>query len=214
MGAMIINAYCMRHGLKVNLPGPQNELVPLTPEGEEQIRQSARNNLLGIEFHRLWYTGLYRTLQVVTLATGELPNRTNGLSVIAEPRFGYVGCPFLEDLRPVIKEIKDSGKEMSVADWFRRTPNFCDWIQSNFWEAIEEQARDTYFWAAMAKRCNETFNWLIGGHSPVSELLALDQESTPALREADIIRYTIEVVAEGSPVMVRIVASDYIPRGF
>lgn len=216
---MIIYAHCMRHGQKN--PDHLNDLAKHTPEGAEQVRQSARNNLIGVKFDALFRSNLYRTLELVTYVTGELPEQDGGLDVISVSEFGYLENPYLDQYYTAGERIKKQDKPANVADWLREAPEMTEWSKYYFHHALWQKAFDAYKKAPIKDRQNVK-NWLIGSHSPHCELLALDPSNTPALREADIICYTLDVSSkmveqhgeEVPCISMTITESKYTPRGF
>ena len=223
-------AYVMRHGKK---GAGDNDLAALTPEGIEQVQTSARTNLGHRTFDGLYASDLYRAGQTVWTAVGELPQRNNGLGLITRRNFGYLtGDPeFQETLNQEYYAAADILKRLAptldyqftVGDWLTAAPIMTRLYRERFAEALRREA------IAMAESLGSTdrtsANILIGSHSPCGETACLNPDTTPALREADIIRYTLEVKMVPNPkptlldidnsiLSATIVASEYLSRGF
>jgi broad specificity phosphatase PhoE len=213
-----INVYCMRHGQKQG--GVPNDLAKHTAEGAEQVRQSTRNNLLRVRFDALFRSDLYRTLELVTYVTGELLEQDKGLDVVAVRGFGYLGNPYLDQYNVYAEKLKKQCQKATVADWLREAPEMTRWATGIFRNALFRKAAEAHWEIPNSQNMEE--NWLIGSHSPHCELLVLDPNNTFALREADIIRYTVMVSSslveqhgEKMPTTNMVITeSQYIPRGF
>jgi hypothetical protein len=213
----------MRHGQKQD--GVPNDMAKHTTEGAEQVRQSTRNNLMKVKFDALFRSDLYRTLELITFATGELPGQDKGLDVIAVQGFGYLGNPYLDQYYSYAEKLKAQCQKATVANWLREAPEMTDYAKAILLDSLAKEAigafHDQKILAANQDAMLPELNWLIGSHSPHCELLA-DDSCTPTLREADIIRYTLVVAekmliqhGEEMPyISMAITESQYIPRGF
>ncbi len=204
-----VNVYVMRHGQKQS--DVDGDLAALSETGRKQVIDSAAKNLVGIKFDGLYCSLKFRALETVVCAVSALPERNNGLSVIAKEAFDYSSS--ITDIKRYFKlsaRVAELAKErdqpITVALWSEVAPemigHFAKKIHHGIvhaaWEMVEEKPRQT------------EFNILIGCHSPGSELVTLDLEHTTMLREADIMQYVVNLNGPET----KIVASRYIDRGF
>ena len=168
----------MRHGEK--------EGDALTPKGEEQVRQSAKRNLLWCRYTRAFFSGFTRARQTVQVCLSTLGDP--GVSTIEEePGFSYE--PAMTEAeqwtgRPY-SELKEEGKSKNVEWWLRNwAPTLV--IRGQILATMRMRAQ-------MLATSSRDYRVLVGGHGPAAESGCLDPTTTPSLREADIIRYTWEV---------------------
>ncbi len=208
------NVYVMRHGQKQS--GVDGDLAALTEIGKKQVIDSAARNLVGIKFDGLYCSLKVRTLETVVCAVSVLPERNNGLSVIAKDAFDYsASMPdiklFFRLSNRATELAKERNQPITVALWNEVAPEIIGHLTKKMqhgiihtaWEVIENKPRQT------------EFNVLIGCHSPGSELVTLDPENTTLLREADIYFYKVELDDKvGAGGRFQITESRLIDRGF
>lgn len=213
----IVNVFIMRHGEKEDGKkiGISNDLTSLTPLGVEQVINSAKTNLFGIIPDALYCSLKYRAAQTVLTACSVLPNRNNGCSVIALDGFDYSSAPNLNLYSQYTAEAEKrvkSGEKETVAMWMDIAPEMVRHLREKIQQTIIKVA-----YVVPRSSRKEEYNIIVGCHSPSSELAALDPVTMFMLREADIVKYTVMVgpcrIYEDYSV-AKIIASEYIPRGF
>ncbi|MFH1284687.1 MAG: phosphoglycerate mutase family protein [Candidatus Peregrinibacteria bacterium] len=209
-----VNVYVMRHGQKQS--GVDGDLAALTEIGRKQVIDSAAKNLVGIKFDGLYCSLKFRALETVVCAISVLPEKNNGLSVIAREAFDYsASIPDIKQYFKLSARVNELAKErdqpITVALWNEVTPEIIGHFAKKMhhgiihaaWEVTEDKPRQI------------EFNVLIGCHSPGSELVTLDPENTPLLREADIFFYRVELSDEtGTGGRFQLTESRLIDRGF
>jgi len=201
-----VAVYVMRHGPK--------DGDKLTEEGERSVQLSAVNNLAGLEFHALYASRKYRALQTVVIAVGTLEGANRGMSIEARDGFDFAGAPGLKDWPKFDSELKRrvaAGEAATVALWQDIAPEYVNHQRPRITAEILAVAKDM---AAKYKDLDE-INVLVGCHGPCSELACLDPKDMPAINEADIVKYEIQLLHLGCcGWKAQIVASTYLPRGF
>ncbi|MEK9151324.1 MAG: hypothetical protein AAB547_01690 [Patescibacteria group bacterium] len=200
----------MRHGQKES--GGNSDLARLTKNGRLQVMSSAANNIKHIGFDALYASCKFRTLETVVSAVSVLPNRNNKLSINTDIGFDYTGAPGLDQFKQASEEVSllALGKPVTVAMWMAVAPEMIGFLRERFTRTLLATAHYHHAGAIGRKETKGMLNILVASHSPVGELACLDPETTPMLREADIMRYTIDVL----PRETKIVEVQYIPRGF
>lgn len=209
---MRINVFVIRHGQKES--GGNNNLARLTKEGRFQVLHSAAKNLKHVEFDALYASCKFRTLETIVSAVSVLPQRNAGLTIHTDIGFDYTGAPGLDQYEQASKEVMllslGSRNPVTVATWMEVAPEMIGFLRDRFTKKLIATARYHHVGAIGRKEAKGVINILVGSHSPVGELACLEPETTPMLREADIMRYTIDVL----PRETKIVEAQYIPRGF
>ena len=211
---MSIGIYVMRHGAKET--GVDNDLARLTKEGCAQVKRSAANNLVDVQFSALYCSEKFRALQTIACAVSALPERNNGLGIKTEIGFDYTGAPDLEQYGWMSKEVAmvatSSGQQPTVAMWMETAPAMIAFLRERFTKTLLAVAHYEHVGVVGGRdiRSISAINILIASHSPVAELACMEPENTPMLHEADIMKYTIDVYTR------EMVITDvkYIPRGF
>lgn len=205
-------AYVMRHGAKES--GVPNDLARLTEEGREQVCRSAARNLRDVQFDALYCSQKFRALETIACAVATLPDRNSGLGIHALTGFDYTGAPDLDRYGWASKEValiaKNAGTEPMVAMWMDAAPEMISFLRERFTKTLLTVARYEHIGAVGRKEIKPTINILVASHSPVAELACVDPEKTLMLREADIMKYVIDVRLRE----ITITASEYMLRGF
>jgi hypothetical protein len=209
-----VNLYVMRHGHKDAGSGP-NDLALLSKMGEEQVLNSTRRNLMGLDFHGLYCSLKYRTLQTVVLATSLLKRRNNGLGIAARIGFDYEGAPdlgeqFIHDKKKIEQKAKEQDVRVSIGMWRDVSPRMVDFLRIRLIHEIEGIAVNH----CLEDNKDEEINILSGSHEVVGELACVDPISMPPMREADIVKYVLNVERTQGDIGAEIISSEYIDRGF
>jgi hypothetical protein len=208
----IVNIYAMRHGRKNTESGP-NDLTLLSAEGEKQVLTSAQNNFNGFSFDGLYCSKKFRTLQTVTLICSILPNRNCGMGIETRDGFDYSGAPdlhcFNDDEQRILAGCAKLGVSATIADWEMASPRMVNFLRSRLTNDLHDIAIKH---AQMTNKDSSMI--LVGSHTVVAELACVDSSKMFPLREADIIRYSIEVIINQEEAFAEIISSDFIDRGF
>lgn len=204
---ILLNIYGMRHGEKTG----GGDFALLTNDGIQQVIRSAQKNLCGIEFHGLYSSGKARANQ--TVACCQTVGICGGIEDLNE--FDYSDCPFLDRYAEYSTKAQElaKGEHVAVGHWREAAPEYTNYFRARLILAFEEIALglhmvdDTY---------SPQYNILVGNHSPLIELAAPADEF-PLLREADIIRYTVEVEYSAKTLLEyksKIINAVFLDRGF
>lgn len=198
---MRILFYVMRHGEKDS--NPDNTKALLTKNGEEQVKKSAINNLLGINFSLVCSSDIERAKQTAQIVATEIAIKED---VIQFSEFGFQGAPDLDKFKEHAKQVDSIKKQdrPTVADWEKISPNFIQYVRKNFEAGIIKVA------SSMSGKPGSTHNVFVASHSPTGETASPTPDSTLTLREADIVMYTVEA-KDGN---AEIISCQNIDRGF
>lgn len=212
-GARVVKVYVLRHGHKDPVSGP-NDLAILSREGQEQVLSSARSNLANIDFEGFYCSMKYRTLQTVVLAMSLFPKRNNCLGIEPKWGFDYSGAPnlgekFNADKRKIEEIAKAQGIPVTIRMWHDVSPSMVNFLRSRLIKELKSIAIEH---AKEIKK--DEVNVLVGSHEIVGELACINSSEMFPLREADIVRYVIEVVESNSCVEAKIISAQWIDRGF
>jgi broad specificity phosphatase PhoE len=200
----VARVYIQRHGDK--------DGDKLSPLGIQQVVDSVITNLAGIEFHSLYASKKYRTLQTVVYAVGVLEGTNRGLGIETREGFDFIGAPDIDRWKEISAAVKElaGDKPATVAMWAQAAPVYVSHIRPRITAEILKVATET-----LQRTGNAEVNILVGCHGPLSELACLDMDTMPALQEADIVLYEIHITDfVDDDLRASIVASTHIPRGF
>ncbi|MDD5341754.1 MAG: phosphoglycerate mutase family protein [Patescibacteria group bacterium] len=202
MSTRLVEFYVMRHGEK--------DGDALTETGREQVRQATREYLADAGFFAALSSEMARAHETTRVALKELDQAM--LTTRQDPGFGYEHATrdYPEDtiqaaMLNVQSAVKAGAKE-TVRLWLRLRPASCQ-IRGRFTECL-------FKWAARyADRMEgEPLMFLVGSHSPCSELAVLDPDNTPRLDLAGIVKYVVRVDTE--TLEAQLVGSEVIFQGF
>lgn len=210
---VVVNLYLMRHGEK---DGDQ-----LSKLGAAQVAWSAKRNLSGLTFDRFMCSLFGRALRTVITVVKALGWSTKGVIIEASDSFSYEEAPFLAKYAEYSAEVKrreEAGESVTVATWLEVAPTLIGYLRKKISDALLEAAETTHFSSPSDEKKDE-YNVFVGNHTPVAEAACLNPAKTPMLREGDLMKYTVEIsfiaMADVSTdIKSKIVASEYIPRGF
>lgn len=187
----VVKIFVIRHGQKEG--GDEN--APLTEKGVQQVTGVAQIFLASVEIRALYASTLDRTVDTVIYARNAAARFGEGMSEILTTnverrvRLGFTGLPLDEYAAAAAKskEMKDRQEIVTVANWIKWMPTYAAAAIERFGEAILQVAAEVY------EEFGENTSVLIGSHSPLAELLVLDPAYTPALGEAGLIKYVVEI---------------------
>lgn len=204
--------YVMRHG-KWAPREEGEEDGPLTEEGIQQVVRSAQEHLWDVKIHMALHSGKERAEQTARITLANIKRRSGLKSIVEKDEgFSYELGDYLgdyenqwlyEDASAKVKEAKASGKAETVDLWLK------NWPKALIFRGRVQQALVMWAWIIAGDSKYTDYNVFVGSHSPVAEAAALDPKSTPRLREADIIRYEVEVSDTGTIISSDVLRAPY-----
>lgn len=212
-----VNIYVIRHGQKQNTaPDYDSHKAVLTSEGIEQIRRSARNNLVA-PFDAVYSSPKVRACETACLAYLAVTEKIAGVHVQAHGGLDYEGAPWSGRFKQCTQKVAwlAAGSIQTAGHWQRVAPDIASFLRKRVSDAIIDIAETTVRRALDRGSEQDIFNILAASHSPTAEFAAPNLAAMPLLGEADIAHYVVKLTFLSDMSCVpEITECNYIARGF